>query len=79
MEQPGEEIRRHAEAMTLARPNWAGVIGCVSGGLPFYPRVEIAFLPSQVSSYPVGGEFPFPPFVADGAFGDSEYCGDVAR
>ena len=79
MAQPGEEIRRHADAMTRARLTRARVIACVLGGLPFYPRVEIAFLPSEVFSYPVGGEFPFPPFVADGAFGDSEYCGDVAR
>ncbi len=47
-------------------------------GLPVYPRVDIAFFPSEVSSYAVGGKLPFPPFVADGAFGDSQDCGYIA-
>lgn len=47
-------------------------------GLAVYPRADIAFFPSQVSSDAVGGQLPFPPFVADGPFRDSEYCGDVA-
>jgi hypothetical protein len=49
----------------------------VSHGLPVYPRLDIALFPSKVSSYAVGGELPFPPFVADGAFGDAEYRGNV--
>jgi hypothetical protein len=44
-----------------------------------YPRVHVAFSPSQVLSYPVGGESPFPPLVAYGPLWDSEYRGYVAR
>jgi hypothetical protein len=63
---------------TLAQLPDARVFRCVLCGLSVYPRVDIAFFPSKVSSYAVGGESPFPPFVADGAFGDSEYRGDIA-
>jgi len=49
------------------------------GGLPVYPHVNVAFFPSEVSSYVVGREPPFRPLVADGAFRDSEYRGYVAR
>jgi hypothetical protein len=48
-------------------------------GLPVYPRVDVAFSPSEMLSYPVGGEFPFPPFLAYCALRDSEYCGYLAR
>ena len=63
---------------TLAREIRARVFDCASGGLLVYPCVEVAFFPSKVSSYAVGGEFPFAPFVAHGAFGDAEYSGHVA-
>jgi hypothetical protein len=43
------------------------------------PGVDLAFFPSQVLSDPVGGQFPVSPFLADGAFGDRQYCGNLAR
>ena len=47
-------------------------------GLAVYPRADIAFFTSQVSSDAIGGQLTFQTFVADGPFRDSEYSGDVA-
>jgi hypothetical protein len=72
MGQAAEEVIRPP----LGLPE-ASVLSCVLRGLPVYPRVDIAFFPSEASSYSVGGKSPFPPFVADGPFRDSEYRGYV--
>jgi hypothetical protein len=50
-----------------------------SGGVPVDPGIYFAFFPSQVLTDPVSGEFPFPPFLADGTFRHREYCGYLAR
>ena len=42
----------------------------LSGGVPVNPGMDFAFFPSQVLADPVGGQVPFPPFLADGPFGD---------
>jgi hypothetical protein len=42
------------------------------------PVVYVAFSPSQMLSYPIGGESPFPPFVAHGALWNSQYRGNIA-
>lgn len=46
----------------------------MSRGVPIDPRMDFAFFPSKVLADPVGGQFPVPPFLADGAFGDGQYC-----
>lgn len=46
-----------------------GHFACLRG-LAVDPGVHVAFLPSQVLADAVGGQFPFAPFVADGAFGN---------
>lgn len=45
----------------------------LSGGVPVDPGMDFAFFPSQVLADPVGGQLPFPPFLADGALGDGQY------
>jgi hypothetical protein len=44
-------------------------------GVTVYPGVHFAFFPSQVLADPVGGQFPFPPFLADGSLGNGKYRG----
>jgi hypothetical protein len=51
----------------------------VYAGLAVNPRVHVAFSLSQVLANPVRRQSPFPPFVADGALGDSQDRGYIAR
>ncbi len=46
----------------------------MSRGVPVDPRMDFAFFPSQVLADPVGGQFPVPPFLADGALRNRQYC-----
>lgn len=80
MVQVGEEVRTRGIGAKRPPSGFVGarVFLCVSRGLPVYPGVHVAFSPSQVLSYPVGLHSPFPPFGADGAFGDCENHGYVA-
>ena len=56
-----------------------GVHFNVSRGLTVDPCVYVAFFPSQVLADPVSRQSPFAPFVANGAFGNGQDCGYVAR
>jgi len=47
-------------------------------GVAVDPGVDFAFFPSQVLADPVGGQFPFSPFLADGALGNGQYRGYFA-
>jgi len=47
-------------------------------GVVVDPGVDFAFFPSQVLADPVGGQFPVPPFLADGALGNGQYRGYFA-
>lgn len=52
----------------------AGVHTLVLDGLTVDPSVYVAFSPSQMLAYPVGGQSRLSPFVAGGPFGDGQYC-----
>ena len=78
MEHAESFMTRPEKTMTPAPASGRGSWSCVLGGLPVYPRVDVAFFPSQVSSDAVGGQLPFPPFVADGALRYCQDRGDVA-
>ena len=47
-------------------------------GVAVDPGVDFAFFPSQVLADPVGGQFPFPPFLADSTLGNGQYRGYFA-
>src|SRR5450755_1054588 len=51
----------------------------VSCGVPVDPSIDFAFFPSQVLADTVGGQFPVPPFLPDGALGHRQNCCDLAR
>src|ERR1019366_1120549 len=51
----------------------------VSCGVPVNPSIDFAFFPSQVLADTVGGQFPVPPFLPDGALGHRQNCCDLAR
>jgi len=62
-------------------PAWCedGVHTRVLGGLTVDPSVYVAYSPSQMLAYPVGGQSPLSPFVADGPFGTASIASGGAR